>query len=560
MEQRLSLHGRRHDRCLVRLHGSSNGGEGLNSRIGGNAALRSLLAPLDYLLASGGDTRLHLQPVTLLNGYGCRPFPRPEALTFASTTATSISDHAFAEASAMYELLIDSAVRAPDNFCFPLEVERLRDRLREALRIDETGCEIVFSPSGTDSALHATFLALSVLGRPLVSVVVASDETGSGTTLAVSGRHFSSLTALGRSVTKGEPIEGIADNLQAIGVPLRTRDGAVRSMAEIDEETVRVVSDQVAAGRRVVLHVMDNSKLGCRAPSPECVPTIASKWPDRVQIVVDACQLRLSHRRIGEYLELGYIVQITGSKFFTGPPFSGALLVPPSLSEWMQRVDAVPAGLRDYTARYSWPTAWPCMQRDLPETPNVGEFLRWIAAEAEMRLYFEVPETYRRVALARFSDAVPSLIQCHSNLELLPDYAHVYRYVEDNEEFSERTIFPFLIHCDAGLLSYSDSAVVYRALNQDLSPLLPDVDRPCDLLILKQLCHIGQPVAVCDASGRLAGTLRISAGARVVSETWCPDKPMLSYQKLQNELDQVRLILDKIQLILRHFSQLVHKV
>ena len=34
----------------------------------------------------------------LLNVYGCRPFPRPEAHTFASSTATSISNFAFGKA------------------------------------------------------------------------------------------------------------------------------------------------------------------------------------------------------------------------------------------------------------------------------------------------------------------------------------------------------------------------------------------------------------------------------------------------------------------------------
>lgn len=40
-----------------------------------------IFAPLEQILTSGGDTRLHLDPATMLNGYGCRPFPRPEAYT-----------------------------------------------------------------------------------------------------------------------------------------------------------------------------------------------------------------------------------------------------------------------------------------------------------------------------------------------------------------------------------------------------------------------------------------------------------------------------------------------
>ena len=49
---------------------------------------------------------------------------------------------------------------------------------------------------------------------------------------------------------------------------------------------------------------------------------------DKVMIVIDACQARLGRARIRWYLERGFPVLLTGSKFFTGAPFSGALLVP----------------------------------------------------------------------------------------------------------------------------------------------------------------------------------------------------------------------------------------
>ena len=43
------------------------------------SASAPIFAPLEQILTSGGDTRLHLDPATMVNGYGCRPFPRPEA-------------------------------------------------------------------------------------------------------------------------------------------------------------------------------------------------------------------------------------------------------------------------------------------------------------------------------------------------------------------------------------------------------------------------------------------------------------------------------------------------
>ena len=63
-------------------------------------------------------------------------------------------------------------------------------------------------------------------------------------------------------------------------------------------------------------------------------------------------------------------------------------------------------------------------------------------------------------------------------------------------------------------------------------------------------------VAVPDRSGGVAGALRISAGSRIASETWSPGGEAASTALLQREFEQVRSILDKIQLILRHFDRL----
>lgn len=313
-----------------------------------------LLVPFDQLLTSGGDTRLHLDPLSMLNGYGCRPFPRPEAFTFASSTATSISDRAYAAAGRLHQALIDAGDNWPER-C-ESEANRLRGQLADLLGLGQTDHQIVFSPSGTDSELHALFVALRSYGPPIVSVVAASDETGSGTTLAAIGRHFSALTSQGIAVIKSEPIAGMAENVTSIAVPLRA-NGALRAMVDIDAEVTRAVAESVADGGRVLLHIMDHSKLGWRCPSIDCVREIGAKWPQSVAVVVDACQMRLSRSWLLRYLEQGYMVQITGSKFFTGPPFSGALLVPASLSARMRDAGGVPMGLSSYTAAADWPVS-----------------------------------------------------------------------------------------------------------------------------------------------------------------------------------------------------------
>ena len=53
-----------------------------------------------------------------------------------------------------------------------------------------------------------------------------------------------------------------------------------------------------------------------------------------------------------EYLDKGAIVLITGSKFYRGPPFSGAALVPASIMERLVRTPVdMPRGLRRFLSR-----------------------------------------------------------------------------------------------------------------------------------------------------------------------------------------------------------------
>jgi hypothetical protein len=192
----------------------------------------------------------------------------------------------------------------------------------------------------------------------------------------------------------------------------------------------------------------------------------------------------------------------------------------------------------------------------LPESTNVGQLLRWTAAVREIGDYFAVPHVYRRRALAYFSARLPELIGVHPNLELLPDGPHPVWNGIDNEELAVRTIFPFLMRRNGRRMPFAECTTVYRALNHDFSALLPPAAGIAERELGAQLCHIGQPVAVREPDGNVTGALRISAGARVVSETWFGHSDTVTDTKLEAEISQVRTILQKIELTLRHFDAL----
>ena len=155
--------------------------EGPSGRSRSASAMAELFAPLDTLLITGGDSRLAINRATGLNEYGCQSTPCPETLSFSSSTATSISERAYSRAQDAREALMRSAIDVGIEAAFDERVEEMRDELRFCLGLKPALADSCFSPSGTDLQLQALFLARALLGDELVTVVVAADQTGSGT-------------------------------------------------------------------------------------------------------------------------------------------------------------------------------------------------------------------------------------------------------------------------------------------------------------------------------------------------------------------------------------------
>ena len=508
-----------------------------------------LSAPLERLLTCGGDARLRVDPDTMLNEYGCRPWPRPEAFAFSSSTANSISICGYAAADAVREELL---ARDMDEDALDRAVQNQRTELEALFGLQETGVQIVFSPSGTDAQMLALYVARATFGAHVVSISVAADETGSGTENAITGNHSSSATPEGVEVTKGTPIAGLSEGNSKVSIALRTRDGRCRPMREIEAEVTQAVSRAAASGTPALLYVMDHSKLGSRCPSDECVRQICHDWGGGVRVVVDACQFRLSGNRLKYYLAEGYMVLVTGSKFFGGPPFSGALLVPRTLSAQMERHAYAPAGLGQYSCSHDWPVSWRGIRAKIPSRANIGQILRWAAALAEMREYLAIPRHFRKLAVERFARTVPALIRRSHNLR--PLAVDGYRTSEDaGDEMSVRTIFPFLLYRNGSPLTLADAIKVYRALNQDMSLFFSD---PKDKSVARKLCHVGQPVGVGTEKNRVSGAIRLSCGSSFVCRSWSVDGELACNERIRAVLEQVTATLDKLELILMHCDAL----
>jgi hypothetical protein len=508
------------------------------------ATMAELFAPLDRLLSSGGDPRLTINAASGLNEYGCQPFPCPDTLSFSSSTATSISQRAYDRAQNAREALMQSAITIGIEAAFDQRIEAMRDELRACLGLSRANVDIVFSPSGTDSQLQALFLTRALLGPALTTVVVAADQTGSGTVNTARGCHFSAETASGNRVRKGEPIEGLAHSVDSVALRLFDEIGQARSHTASDSLVFAAVERSVASGSSVLLQVMDSSKFGWRAPSDQCLNEIAARWPGQVQIVVDACQMRLGRARLRKYLDRGYMVLVTGSKFFTGPPFSGALLVPSALAGDLEAATDIASGLLEYNSRSDWPRNWPKLRSYFPIRSNFGQWLRWEAALEEIGAYYRVPDEFRRMALTTFGEGVERVIASSPSLRLLPPQPRSGDTGADDEELAQRTIFPFVIRHGSGVRSLEDCRALYRALARGAaSPGSVDPENAA------KPCLIGQPVALGCDERHPAAALRISASARLVSEAWSSDEDA-ARKNLQRGIDHVGTAVAKLEKLL----------
>jgi len=515
------------------------------------AAVWALLGPAEHVMGQGGDTRLRLEPATGLNVYGSSARPRPWAVTFASSTASSVSERGYDGAEQARRLMLREALALGVSSAQRLAAARIRQGIRAHYGLGPE-VAIVLSPSGTDGELCA--LAVALLGEPgrkMANILIAPEETGGGVPLAATGRHFAAQTARGAGVAKGGLIDGFPADIELKSVAIRAPDGRVRGDDAIHADCAAQAADAVAAGRRVLLHLLDLSKTGVVAPLS--VDDIVARHGGAIDVVVDACQARLSAASVRDYVDRNFMVLLTGSKFFTGPPFAGALLLPAPIARRLAAAPMLASGLGDYVGRFDWPEhARAC--RALPPDGNVGLAHRWAAALAEMAAFAAIGEDEAASILRHFGDSVRRAIAANPDLVLHETPAPARRARPDGWD-ALPTIFTFAL-LDAGTRRPLDppaARLVYDYLNSDVAAALPNDAARAERALARLRCHIGQPVTLVGADGTAIGALRLCAGARLVSGE--PSRAALEgAARLASEIADACSALEKISLILRRFA------
>ena len=198
-----------------------------------------------------------------------------------------------------------------------------------------------FVRPGTDALLTtALILAGESPEMAITAILPVQSETGTGVPLAAACRRFEPGAAMGAP--------WLDHDVTTVEVPLRRADGAPRSDDEVNA-AFKAAAHAVVG--RAIVYLTYSTKTGLIAPTEP---------PLGVDVVVDACQARVDPARMAGFLQRGWPVVVTGSKFFGGPAFSGAVLFPRARIQTARRVQ---------------------------RTVNIGTVLRWTAAREAMEAF-----------------------------------------------------------------------------------------------------------------------------------------------------------------------------
>ena len=446
------------------------------------------------LLEAGGDPRLHTDPATGLSKYRVATRTRA-SVPLGSCTGSSPSALGIAAAGAVRDRLVGVSRR--------VEVaEELsqghRQRLADLFELPDE-VSLAFTPSGTDAIYLVSSLMLRDHAR-VHHVVVGASELGGGTVLAAKGLSIADAAPFGPA-TKGTPVEGLAERCSAEPIYLRDPDGALLEPRVADERVARAV-EAVPADTAVVLHLVAHSKTGLRAPSTALCLELAERLGDRLLVLVDAAQGRVAPRDLRRSLELGFVVLFTGSKFYSGPPFSSVLLVP---ERWADGPAALALGLRDWFAKAEQPPAWVAARDSLPHAHNVGLMLRWEAALAEIEGYHATLPRHRAGVYHTFAGSVHEVFGPSQVIELDVPRPPVHELASALGAFP--SVFSFRVRGPDGCLDADALRELHALLDTDLSAEHPE---------LSGVFHLGQPVPLGPPGESREAVLRVALGARLV--------------------------------------------
>lgn len=544
-----------------------------------NVEKMALLLPFaqrtEMLLQYGGDDRLTLDlKGSKLNKYFSSTIPRVNLLRRGSCTCSSISLQAYLSADMKrVELLKTSLTGSSPDDVVEVECDLIRSRIFKVLQIPEEGPEVVLFPSGSDAEFLPLMIAIArttaksdaaKLKPKVFNYVVAAGEVGSGTPNAATGKHFSALSPKGSEQKMNDTLKGLQDDMiETILYKPRSKTGKAEFLE--DEITLNITQKLSQSETSVaVLHLVVASKTGLIYPSTSAIKKLKELYNDRILITVDACQLRCRLDIVKEYIEQNFVVLITGSKFYTGPPFSGAVVIPVQAKLELEHFIGTynsssdgPVGLRDYLTKFDIPFTMPEMKKfiaggiESSKWYNPGLLLRWHCA-------LPIVEAYRKLDPIAVLQFTQHWIECvKNNLKEHEEYLKIVDVTEGIENDiivgNLNTIISVAVYKrDKTFLNADELKEFHSKMTQSLS-IDNDINKYCEYEVM-----LGQPVKLAESG---FGVVRIALGADMVVDTLSDAGGSVLQQSLniQKILNDDMIVVKKMALLSRFWDEIVSK-
>lgn len=519
---------------------------------------------VEELLISGGDSRLAIDHRTGFNKYGTTPCPRPEVVHFSSSTASSISDYGFMYCDMLRRDLLAAMLREE------LSPKELRGRAVDAIAIElldllalsTLEADVALAPSGTDTEMLAVLVSVAA-GGPLTNILIAPEETGRGVREAGAGKYFDSLAASGQPIQKGQSAWPQA-NIRVVEVPIRDENAAPRTESAVSADIRHEIEKALAQHNRVLLHLLASSKTGLNSPSEEAVVELSQLAPNSIDVVVDACQMRSPFVKMGDWVRRGWMVQVSGSKFLTGPPFSGALIIPQKIRSRAFDVSVLLDQAPAVGSKQDWNEWWRDQFSIAPHdsVPSFGGIFRWVPALLEAELLNTIPSKLRHYSFNRFRTALNERLDKSQWLERMDALDGEAGQEHGNLNLATNSIICFSVmvsHWDGDrrALDEGECRKIFNLLNLDLSGELGQLNLVQRARARLQ-AHIGQPVLLKSKDG-LGDTaiLRMVLGARFFSIV-AHAGPGSVEAALESEIADALRALEKLELLAQMWSKAKH--
>lgn len=378
---------------------------------------------IEKLLILGGDERLTLNE-NGVNKYGCSPYPEDDILAFSSSTATPLTTSGLQIAQNLRQRLIEDFKNASTAEVYTHEVCRQKKLWKQLLALSEE-IDLTFTSSGTD--IHS--LIASHFVKETVMIMVEINETGSGVANAL----------------RSNP------NNELISIPLRQTDGHPIDIALIDAQVTHYTHKAIMQKKEVLLILVDQSKTGLIAPSIETTLALKQHFYKQFNVLVDACQFRITQTTLTAYLKHNFMVMVTGSKFLGAPSFSGILFSPKSfnLSDNLESL-----------------------------TMNWGLLIRMEMALAEYTMFSCLNDQNIYDMIEQFATAIIQFLNNSKMLHPLPTpVINRDGLIGIKKWDCLPTIFPFVLEKNSKILTHDETKLYYHQLmNQN------------------PRCYLGQPV------------------------------------------------------------------